>query len=147
MAQRFYEVGVKGIAAASGATYATIHTGANNNIALRELGIFVSAATATVIGLIRPSNSPVATTSTLGQAQDPAVAASNTNMDTAWSTAPTVGSAYLRQSELPATIGAGLIWTWWNGDGLIIPVSSYLVIWNPGASAGAAPYIYAVWEE
>lgn len=147
MAQRYYEVGVTTPAAASAAAYATLHTGANLNCAIREVGVFVTAATSSSIGLIRASNTPVATTSTLGQAQDTVVAASTVNVDTAWSTAPTIGSNYLRKAVLPATIGAGIIWTWPNGDGLVVPVSAWLVLWNFGAAAGSACTAYIVYEE
>lgn len=147
MAQAFYEAGVTGVAAAAGAAYATIHTGANAKAAIREIGIFLSSATASSIGLIRASNTPVATTSQLGQAQDSVQPASTVNIDTAWSTAPTVGSIFLRKAGLPATIGSGIIWTWPNGSGLVIPTSAWLVIWNFGGSAGATPVVYVVWEE
>lgn len=148
MAQRFYEGSVKGVAATTGTTVATIHTGANLTASIREIGIFMTAGTASSFGLIRPNNSPTASTSVLGQAQDPAQGASTVNLDTAWSTAPTIGSnVYLRQVELPASIGGGVIWTWPNGAGLIVAVSSYLVIWNFGSGTNGAPVIYVVWEE
>jgi hypothetical protein len=45
---------------------------------------------------------------------------------------------------LPATIGAGVIWTF--EDGLVIPVSSYLVLWQ--YSALAVTYsCYFVYDE
>lgn len=148
MAQRFYEGGAASVAAASGAPYATIHTGANLVAAIREMGIFLNAATASSVELIRPNNSPTASTSVLGQAQDTAQAASSVNLDTAWSTAPTIGSNVpLRKVLLPGTIGSGVIWTWPSGAGLIVPVSSYLVLWNFGAGAGSVLNFYVVWEE
>jgi hypothetical protein len=39
-----------------------------------------------------------------------------------------VPTAFLRRVSLPATIGAGIVWQF--PQGLIIPVSSSLVVWN-----------------
>lgn len=145
----FYELGVRSPAAASAAAFATIHTGASLRCRIREIHLFSTAATAASIGIIRASNTPVATTSTLGQAQDPADGAATVNVDTAWSTAPTVGSNYLRRIDLPATIGSGVIWTWPDGQshGLMIATSSWLVIWNFGGSAGPILDVNVIWEE
>jgi len=61
-----FSAGIQSVAAATGATYATLHTGANIRARIREIGMFVNAATASSVGLIRPSNTPVASTSVLG---------------------------------------------------------------------------------
>lgn len=141
-----YECGVLGIAATSGATAATIHTGSTLRATIYEMGFFNTAATAASIELIRPANSPVASTSTLGQAQDTNAPAATVNVDTAWSTAPTISTNVpLRSAVLAATIGTGIIWTWPNG--LILPVSSYLVLWNFGAGTMGIGALYFVWSE
>lgn len=142
-----YTQGFATVAAGAAAAYATFHTASTHRMRLRELGLFVNAATASSVGLIRPSNSPVATTSVLGLAQDPADPAATINVDTAWSTAPTVGTVYLRKALIPATIGNGIIWTWPPDAPLIVAVSSYLVLWNFGAGAGSVLNGYATWEE
>lgn len=147
MAKRF-ELGIRGIAAAAGAAYATVHTGSAQRARIREIGFFVSAATLTPVGLGRPANTPVATTSVLGLVVDPAdPTASTINIDTAWSTAPTAPTNFLRRAQVPATAGAGLIWSWPADQPLVIPASAWLVFWNFSASAGAAPDIYVVYEE
>lgn len=133
-------------AAASGATYATIHAVASRRLAIAEIGFSNNAATASSIQLIRPANTPVASTSVLGQADDPAEAAATGNIDTAWSTAPTIGSNVpLQRIVLPATAGAGGIWTF--PTGLVIPLSGWLVVWNFGGAAGSAQSLYVVWDE
>lgn len=142
-----YSLGVVTPAAASGAAYATIHTGAGLRCKILELGAFVNAATASSVGLIRPSNTPVASTSVLGLAEDPADPASTVNVDTAWSTAPTVGTAFLRRFVAAATIGSGVIWTWPADKPLVIPVSSYLVVWNYGVGAGSALSLYVKYTD
>ena len=142
-----YSAGIQSVAAAAGATYATLHTGANLKARIREIGMFVNAATASSIGIIRPSNSPAASTSILGVAEDSSDPASTVNLDTAWGTAPTVGTNYLRRITIPATIGNGVIWTFNPGEELVVPVSSFLVFWNFGGVAGSVLNMYVKWSE
>lgn len=143
-----YENGFLSIGAAAAAPYLTIHTGAALRVRIREIGLFTTAATASSIGLIRPANAPVATTSSLGQAVNPNDAASTVNVDTAWSTAPTIGTnVFLRRITVPAVIGNGVIWTWDLGAELELNVSSYVVLWNFGAAAGSILSGYVKWLE
>jgi hypothetical protein len=142
-----YSLGFSSVAAAAGAAYCTLHTGANLRSRIQEIGLFVNAATASSVGLIRPSNTPVATTSVLGLAEEPADPASTINIDTAWSTAPTIGTSFLRKIGIPATIGNGIIWSWPVGGELIVPVSAWLVLWNFGAGAGSVLNGYVKWIE
>lgn len=142
-----YSLGIQSVAAATGATYATLHTGANIRCRIREIGMFVNAATASSVGIIRPSNTPVATTSVLGLAEDPGDPAATINLDTAWSTAPTIGTSYLRRITIPATIGNGVIWTFNPGEELVINVSSWLIFWNFGGSTGSVLNMYVKWLE
>jgi hypothetical protein len=144
---RTYSLGVASIAAATGATYFTLHTAAANGVYIREIGLFVNAATASSVGLIRPSNTPVATTSVLGLPQNPSDVASTVNLDTAWSTAPTIGTAYLRKMTIPATIGNGLIWQFPTDAPLVVAASSWLIFWNYGAGTGSVLNGYVVWDE
>lgn len=140
-----YSCGIVTPAAAAAAAYATFHSIATDKPRIVEIGIFLNAATASSIQLIRASNTPVATTSVLGQAEEVADPAGTCNLDTAWSTAPTVGSIPLRKTLLPATAGSGLIWTF--PQGLTIPISGWIVLWNYGAAAGSALQVYFVWDE
>jgi hypothetical protein len=144
----YYSVGFASVAAASGAAYSTIHTGSSYVARITEIGVACNAATASMIGLGVPGNTPVATTSLLGQAEQTGVdPASTVNVDTAWSTAPTVPAAFIRKFGLPATIGAGLIWTWPPDRPLLLPKSSWLCLWNFGASAGSVLNGYIKWLE
>ncbi len=142
-----YSLGFASVAAAAGAPYATLHTGANYRAQILELAVFCNAATASSIGLIRPSNSPVATTSVLGLAENTADPASTVNIDTAWSTVPTIGTSFLRKITLPATIGAGMLFQFPADKPLIVPVSSFLVLWNFGVGAGSVLNGYVKWME
>lgn len=144
-----FENGAVSAAAAAAAAYCTIHTAASRTARLLEIGISedTSVAAGSAIGLGRPANTPVASTSVLGQARDALSGVSLTNVDTAWSTAPTAPTNFLRRMRLPAAIGAGVIWTFSPEDPLTLAASSWLVIWNYGGAAGAALPLYMVWDE
>ena len=142
-----YEIGVRTPAAAAGAAYMTIHTGASYRARIVEIGVDASAGTLSSVGWGKPANTPVATTSVLGQQFDGIDAVSTVNVDTAWSTAPTVPANFFRRFAIPATAGAGFIWTYPDNAPRILAVSSWLCLWNFGASAGAALDVYVVWEE
>lgn len=143
----YYSVGFATVAAASGAAYGTLHTSASYRALITEIGLACNAATASPVGLGVPANTPVATTSLLGQAENRGDPASTVNFDTAWSTAPTVPANFLRKFGLPATIGAGLIWTWPPDRPLVLAVSQWIVLWNFGGSAGSVLNGYMKWLE
>ena len=142
-----YSLGFTSVAPLTGAPYATFHTGSSYRMQILELAVFCNAATASSVGLIRPSNSPVASTSVLGLAENPADPASTVNVDTAWSTVPTIGTSYLRKITLPATIGAGMLYQFPADKPLIVPVSSFLVLWNFGAATASVLNGYVKWME
>lgn len=134
-------------AAASGAAYATFHTGANRRAFIRKLIVTTTSATQTQMGLILSSNTPVATTSTTPQPYDAADATSTAALDTAWSTAPTVGTNYLQVFTLGAAVGAGLTDKWALDERIILAKSVWLVLWNLGASGGAACSVTVEYDE
>jgi len=134
-------------AAAAGAAYCTLHCVATERAYIREIGISLNAATASSVGLGRPANTPTATTSVLGQAHDAAEGAATVNMDTAWGTAPTAPTIFMRRVVFPATAGVGLIWAFPPGSEIIMPVSGWLTFWNFGGAAGSACSLYVTWEE
>lgn len=115
---------------------------------LRELGIFLAAATASTYGLGRPNAIGVTPTSpVVGQAEDSADAAAVGATAVAWGTRPTTpaSSIYLRRISMPAAIGAGIIWTWPDGPGLIVPVNSSIALYN--LATNGVVDVYARWEE
>ena len=145
-----YELGVTTPAAAAGAAYLDIRTGANDRVSILEFGMFTTAATATSFGLIRPATIGTASTSQAAVSGDAATpnATSATVIGTAWSAAATISGtpAYLRRMTAAGNIGSGAIFTW-PLYGLTVPVSSSLLVWNFGAAAGAACSAYVVFEE
>lgn len=130
----------------SAAPSADIKASATNSPKLMEYGINLGAATASTYGLGRPANdgSVAQTAPVLFQAENGADPAAQTGTAVAWGTAPTVPAIYLRRCYLPATIGAGIIWTFPRG--LTIAVSKGIVQWNIAASA-ANTAIWAVIDE
>lgn len=142
-----YTVSGTTTAATTAAAYATFHTVASRRAYIREIRIFVTAATASSVGLIRPSNTPVASTSIIPVAYDTNDAASTALLDTAWSTAPTIGAnVFLRKSNLANVQGAYDIWTF-QPQALPMGVSTFLVLWNYSGSTGSALDVTFVYEE
>lgn len=123
-----------------------LRSSTNSRLYIRELGIFMGAATASTFGLGRPAAIGVTPTSpVVGQGNDPADAAALGATAVAWGTKPTTptSSIYLRRVGLPAAIGAGVIWIF--NEPLIVSVSSSIVVYNL-ATNGVAD-IYVIWEE
>lgn len=112
-----------------GAACLEIRTAATDKPRIMEIGISIVAATASVFGLGRPQAIGVTpTTPVTVLAEDASDPAGTVQTALAWATPPTVPLNFFRRVSLPATIGAGVIWTFPNG--LTIPVSSSLVVWN-----------------
>jgi hypothetical protein len=97
----------------------------------------MAAATASTFGLGRPAAIGVTPTSPVTLlSDDPNDAASGVQTALAWSgSAPTAPTNFFERFQLPATVGAGIIVTF--PKGIIIPVSSSLVIWNISATGVA----------
>lgn len=144
-----YELGVRTPAAAAGAAYADLRTGANERLLLLEVGFFTTAATSTSVGIVRPLTIGTASTTQAPVNTDSAGPASNSLVGTVWSAAPTIAGtpAYSRRLTTSANIGAGFVLQWSRANATIIPVSSSLLFWNFGGAAGAACDAYFVVEE
>jgi hypothetical protein len=124
---------------------AQLRTGSARDLRIWEVGVFATTAVSGSIGLIRPSAVGATFTSTAaGQPEDPVSGAGVAVIDTVAGTPPTIGATYLRQATLPATIGAGVIWTFPNG--LVVPISASMALWQTSALAvGYA--LYFVYDE
>jgi len=112
-----------------------IKASATNSPKIMEYGLNLGAATASTYGIGRPGNdgSVAQTAPVLLQAENPADPAAQSGTAVAWGTAPTVPAIFMRRCYLPATIGAGIIWTFPRG--LTCAVSKGIVNWNIAASA------------
>lgn len=145
-----YRIGFASAAAAASAAYAAFRAPTRTS-KLIELGLACNAATASNISLLRNTAAGYAatTSSSAGIPDNPMAAAGTSLIDSAWSTAPTVTAASrLQKYTLPATIGAGLIWTF--PEGIFVrsaTATDILVLWNEGAAAGSVLNGYCVWCE
>lgn len=126
-----YALGVQktGITAA-GAVF-DIATATTDRAHILELGIFASAASGTTpvltLGLFRSTAVGTRTTPTTVLPGDPAEPAGTTTVATAFSVAPTLAASPMRRFVMNA-VGAGIVWTWPDHGGLIVPVSSSMVL-------------------
>ena len=122
-----------------------IRSTSTNKPKIMEIGISQNAATAGVYGLGRPQAIGITPTTpqTFLDEQDGGGPAGLTTCAVAWGTGPTVPVNFLRRISTPATVGAGVIWTFPRG--LSLPVSGSIVIWNITATAVAD--VWAVVDE
>jgi hypothetical protein len=141
-----YAMSVLTTGTANAAAAWEIRTSANVRARLMEMGVFLNAATASLIGLGRPAAIGITPTTPVDflpeDSADPTVA-SQVQSALAWATGPTAPAQFLRRIGLPAAIGNGVIWTW--PAGLVIPVSSSIVLWN--LQLNSALQAYAVIDE
>jgi hypothetical protein len=142
-----YEIALSKTTGAVAGPIVTLLTAAGSRAVIREIGIFSTTAVAGEIGLGRPAAAGVgAATGTLGQALDSADVAALTTLATSFATTqPTAPTNFFRRLQLPATVGAGIIWAW-EPQEFIVPVSANLVLWQ--ISAAAVTYdCYVKWAE
>lgn len=106
-----------------------IRTTAAVRATLLEISIIQVTGTAQSLGLGRPQALGVTpgNTSTF-QRDEPGAPVCVTTTALTWGTSPTVPLVFLRRWNSAATIGVGIIWTFPRG--LVIPVSSSMVVWN-----------------
>jgi len=116
------------VTSAAAATW-EIRTVATIRSQILEIGFSQVTAVAATIGLGRPSSLGLSpTTPQTFLAEDAGEPTGNTNACVAWaSTVPGVPANFFRRVTCPATIGAGVIWTFPRG--LFIAVSASLVLW------------------
>lgn len=127
--------------AAAGAAIAWHRTTAAKDSRIWEIGIWQSGGTATThtIGLGRPAAVSLTPTTITPQAEDASSAAAACTGQTAASTKPTAPTNFLRAMALPATLGAGIVWTF--PQGLVVPGgTAELVLWEIAQGGAAATF-------
>lgn len=135
-----YDLAATKTSGAAAGMICQLRTAAARDARIFEIGVFATTAVSGSVGLIRPSAVGATFTSVgPGGANDPVSNVGVALIDTAATTPPTVGTVYMRQVTLPATIGAGVIWTF--PEGLLVPVSASMALWQTSALAvGYAVY-------
>lgn len=145
---RYYETTVQKTTGAAAGPIATLLTAATpGRIEIREIGVFATTAVAGEVGTGRPAAAGSgAATGNLGQATDPNDVAGTATLVTSFATTqPTAPTIAMRRIQLPAVIGAGMVWVWAPGD-LVVAISSNFVVWQ--FSALAVTYdVYMKWCE
>jgi len=113
---------------------------------LLELHLFLGAATQSLYGLGRPAAIGITPTSPVTLLpEDPADTAPGARAAVAWGTGPTAPANFLRLVNLPAAIGAGIIWTF-GPKGLVIAAASSLVLWNLQANSAVLDVVAVIDE-
>ena len=129
-----YEIGITKTTGAAAGLLAQLRAGAGRDIRVFEMGVFASTAVSGEVALIRPSAvGATFTSSGVGASLDSASSAGVAVVDTAATTAPTIGTNYMRRIVLPGSIGSGVIWTF--PQGINVPVSGSLALWQLSALA------------
>lgn len=148
-AEMFEFGGVSACGPAAGSPWFQITTPASGWANVTEIGFFLKTATSTCIALARNTATVgTASASSLGFSVDPYYpgASSATRVATAWSSAP-ASAAVLRRASVPATIGAGFIWTWDYTNPLVVAACSGLSFYTYGATAASGADWYIKWYE
>lgn len=108
---------------------------AGKDMRIWEVGVYQESGTAaaTAVGLGRPAAISLTPTTIVPQTEDTSAAAAVCTGQVAASTKPTAPALFLRRFGIPATLGAGIIWTF--PQGLVVPSGpSELVVWQIGAA-------------
>ena len=119
-----------------------LRTASTTRSAIMEQGFTTNTATAQTIGIGRPQAQGITPVNVLFLGED-SNDTSVTNGSLSWGTSPTVPLNFFRRVSLPATAGAGYIYTFPRG--LIVPVSASMVLWNITTTVAAD--IYTVEQE
>lgn len=139
------------LAPATATPLVAIRAPATERCGLREVGVTLTNAVATRLGLARASAVSVTPTGNFaGQNMVPGAPASGTTLVTGWTTIPTAGGTPFRRISLPAAIGAGYIWTWPADDPLYVGLGSAiaeLCLVNLVAVVPGVFEWYAKWED
>lgn len=125
----------------------SLYTVAGCRPRLLEVGVFNSTTTALAVKLARlTSTGTQGSTITASYEDDDAQTVLSTAKDT-HTVAPTIASGSLRQADIGAAIGAGVIWTF-SGDGAAIPAGTANGIGICIATGtGQICDVYFVWRE
>ena len=125
----------------------SLYSPAGSGFYLREIGVFNTTATALAIALVRESTAGTpgaAITAVKHDNASPAAVVTPVNTHTV---GPTLG-APIRSADLGAAIGAGVIWTFYDNAGLIVPIGTAnglgIVILT---GTGQICDIYWTWDE
>lgn len=138
-----YELGVLTTTVTNASVAAEIRAG-SDPIYIKEIGIFLTAATATKLGLGRPANTVGAggTVSLMLPTVSDDPASVGGIVLSGQTTVPTVPTSFLRRIDIPGAIGNGIVFTW-GGKGLRVKAATSLLVWNLQANSALDMYVVA----
>jgi hypothetical protein len=139
-----YSLSLNTTVTTTGAAAGDIMASSANAPRIMEVGINLITATASTYGLGRSGNTETQTSPVTVQQENPNDPAGNSKCAVAWSVAPTVPSNFFRRIGLPATAGAGVIWTFPRG--LILAPSAGILIWNLATNSASMNFWFVVDE-
>jgi len=106
---------------------------------VREVGIFSQSGVAAIVGIGQPAAIGVtpATESTVQATNTFDTIAGNTVVAASWATKPTAPTAPRRRADIQALQGAGIIWTWGEGEFVMWQGASVstVVLWQFSTAA------------
>ena len=118
---------------------------------IREIGVFLIAATSTRLGLVRATAVSVTPGTTVaGQNVIPGAPVSASLLVSSWGTVPTIAANYMRRVTLPAAIGAGVIWSWPADNPLQVGAGTAIAELCLANLVAVAPSLfdyYVTWED
>lgn len=139
-----YSLSLNTTVTTTGAAAMDLRASSANSPRIMEIGLNLGAATASTYGLGRSGNTPTQTSPVLVQAENPGDPAGVSGCAVAWSVAPTVPTQFFRRVGLPATVGAGVIWTFPRG--LVLAASGTMLIWNLATNSASTNVWWVVDE-
>jgi hypothetical protein len=124
-----YSAGVRSINITAGTMICRILSASTDRPKIMEIGVTLVTATAVTIGLGTPATAgSTVVTSVTVLPEDINYPAGTCTIITAQTTVPSAPANYFRRVGLPATIGAGIVWTF--PQGLVPATSGSIVLWN-----------------
>lgn len=139
-----YSLSLNTTVTTTGAAAMDLRASAANSPRIMEIGLNLTTATASTYGLGRSGNTPTQTSPVLVQAENPGDPAGVSGCAVAWSVAPTVPTQFFRRVSLPATAGAGVIWTFPRG--LVLAASGTMLLWNLATNSNSTNVWWVVDE-
>jgi len=122
-------------------------TTANHTVRLKDLRVVLGTALASEFSLGLAAAAGTQTGGTSGISLHDMTSTSTSKLAIAWSANPTIPATFIDGVSFANTVGSIMFFPF-PEDGLYIPPSSELVLWNTGATTnGAISHITALFEE
>jgi len=96
-------------------TALSVVTPSTGGISILETGVTLPYANASIFGFGHPGAGTTLGGTSNGQPENMLFPISLTQVGTSWSTQPTIPNTFTRIISLPATVGAGVVWTFPRG--------------------------------